>query len=93
MDYSGGNVRDIEPPPEITKCNPGYVTCCHKYGKIFVGNVGVPKAVFCFTFDGEYIGVVTDGVDMPQGIAVSDDGQELMVAELNENRIKIFSHQ
>lgn len=93
MDYSGGNVRDIQPPPGITKWNPGYVTCCEKYGEIFVGNVGVPKAVYSFTSDGEYIGVVTDDVDMPQGIAVSKDGQELMVAELNENRIKTFSRQ
>ena len=55
--------------------------------------MGKPKAVYCFRSDGEYIGVVTEQLDKPQGIAVSHDGNKVFIAEINENVIKIFQRQ
>ena len=92
MDFSGGNVRDIQPPPDVHKWSPGHVCCNDKYGEIFVGNRGHPRAIYSYTSDGEYLGLVTEEVDNPQGIAVFKDGQRLVVAEW-ENKVKIFQRQ
>ncbi|XP_072040490.1 uncharacterized protein [Amphiura filiformis] len=93
IDYNGVVVKVIDSPPGVKKWNPGYVCCNAKYGEIFVGNMGIPKAVYSFKSDGAFIGVVTDEVDRPQGIAVSEDGKKLYIAEVNENLVKIFQRQ
>ncbi|XP_072051918.1 E3 ubiquitin-protein ligase TRIM33-like [Amphiura filiformis] len=91
MDYSGSNVRVIQPPPEVKLWSPVFV-CCSRQGEIFVsdGGSGDPIGVYRFTADGDYLGCVTTQVPSPSGIAISRDGMELFVANNGENFVKIF---
>ena len=93
MDYSGRNVRVIQPPPAVTEWSPGFV-CCQQ-GEIFVVNEGAgdPTGVYRYTSAGEYLGCVTTEVINPEGIALSEDGTELFVAEYKDNMVKIFKRQ
>ena len=90
MDYSGGNVRVIQPPTEVKVWAPGFVCCRH--GEIFVSNEGIgdPPGVYRYTSEGNYLGCVTAGVVTPAGIALSKDGMELFVADYGDNHVKIF---
>ena len=90
MDYSGGNVRVIQPPEEIKIWKPGFV-CCGQ-GEIFVCNQGSghPAGVYRFSSRGDYLGCVTTSVGKPRGIALSNDGTELFIADKQDNCVKIF---
>ncbi|XP_072013107.1 uncharacterized protein [Amphiura filiformis] len=93
MDYFGGNVRVIQPPEEVKVWSPGFV-CCSRQGEIFVSNEykGDPNAVYRFTAEGDYLGCVTTQVKNPQGIAMSRDGMELFVADIQvgDSHVRIF---
>ena len=90
MDFSGGNVRVIKPPAAVKAWNPGYVYC--RQGEIFVANEGSgdPSGIYRYTAEGTYLGCVTTDVKDPSGIALSEDGLELFVAELTDPLVKIF---
>ncbi|XP_072041228.1 tripartite motif-containing protein 2-like [Amphiura filiformis] len=93
MDYSGNNVRVVQPPQEVTEWNP-WAVCCSKQGEIFVVNYGNPKAVYHYTADGDQcLGCVITGLDDPTGIAISEDGQQLFVAEYGQCAVKLFQRQ
>ncbi|XP_072013787.1 E3 ubiquitin-protein ligase TRIM56-like [Amphiura filiformis] len=89
MDYSGSNVRVIQPLAEVKVWDPGFV-CCSRQGEIFVSNNGDPRGVYRFTAEGDCLGCVTTQVPNPSGIAMSRDGMELFVANHGENYVKIF---
>ena len=90
MDYSGNNVRVVQPPPGVSKWEP-YAICCSRQGEIFVVNHGDPQAVYRYTADGdECLGCVITGFDDPSGIAITEDGQQLYVAEFSQQVVKIF---
>ena len=78
IDYSGGNIRVIQPPAEGKVGSPGFVCC--RQGEIFVSytNAGDSSGVYRYTSEGDYLGCVTTGVNYPQGIALSKDGMELL---------------
>ncbi|XP_072040145.1 uncharacterized protein [Amphiura filiformis] len=88
MDYAGGNVRVIRPPPTIKVWCPGFV-CCGQ-GEIYVVNefVGNPVGIYRYTADGDYLGCVTTEVKNPSGVALSQDRMELFVPD--HNQVKIF---
>ena len=90
MDYSGGNVRVIQPPTEVKVWVPGFVCC--RQGEIFVTNTrkGDPSGVYRYTSEGDYLSCVTTEVRYPSGIALSKDGMELFVADYRDNCVKIF---
>ena len=92
MNYSGGNAKSIHPPDvnDVYGWNPDYVCCSHKYGEIFVGNFCKPGGVYRYTSDGEYLGVVTDEVNNPRSIALSNDERELFVVDGCRPNVKIF---
>ncbi|XP_072041560.1 uncharacterized protein [Amphiura filiformis] len=93
MDYSGNNVRVVQPPQEVTEWNP-WAVCCSQQGEIFVVNYGNPKAVYRYTADGDQcLGSVITGLDDPTGIAISEDGQQLFVAEYGQCAMKLFQRQ
>ncbi|XP_072042741.1 E3 ubiquitin-protein ligase TRIM45-like [Amphiura filiformis] len=93
MDYSGNNVKEVQPPQGVTNWKPVFV-CCSRQGEIFVVNRGIPKAVYRYTADGEQcLGCVITGLDFPQGIAISEDGQQLFVVESSQCVVKIFQRQ
>ena len=90
MDYSGNNVRVLQPPQGVRIWKP-YGVCCSKIGEIFVVNIGEPKAVYQYIEDRrECLGCVIEGLDNPRGIALSKDGQELLVVEWKQHMVKIF---
>ena len=90
MDYSGGNIRVVQPPAEIKVWSPGFVCC--RQGEIFVSNEdpGDPPGVYRYTSDGDYLGCVTTEVSDPTGIAMSKNGMELFVADYDDCHVKIF---
>ncbi len=91
MDYSGKNVRIIQPPSsEVKIWGPGFVYC--RQGEIFVSNEGRgdPTGIFRFTSEGDYLGCVTTDVTNHSGIAMSKDGTELFVADYADSSVKIF---
>ena len=90
MDYSGGNVRVIQPPAEVQVWTPRFM--CSRQGEIFVSNTGTgkPNGVYRYTSEGDYLGCVTTEVNNPRGIALSKDGTELFVADYHEDQVKIF---
>ncbi|XP_072041636.1 E3 ubiquitin-protein ligase TRIM71-like [Amphiura filiformis] len=93
MDYSGNNVRVVQPPQEVTECIQ-YTVGCSKQGEIFVVNRGNPTAIYRYTADGEQcLGCVIRGLDHPTGIAISKDGQQLFVAEYMQHVVKIFQRR
>ncbi|XP_072041221.1 E3 ubiquitin-protein ligase TRIM71-like [Amphiura filiformis] len=93
MDYSGNKVRVVQPPQEVIEWQPHSV-CCSKQGEIFVVNLGNPKAVYQYTANGEqYLGCVITGLHNPAGIAISEDGQQLFVAEFMQHVVKILRRQ
>ncbi|XP_072041524.1 E3 ubiquitin-protein ligase TRIM56-like [Amphiura filiformis] len=92
MDYSGNNVREVQPPQGVTNWSPDSV-CCSKQGEIFVVNGGNPAGVYRYTADGDQcLGCVITGLYYPAGIAISEDGQQIFVAEF-ESVVKIFQRQ
>ncbi|XP_072042351.1 E3 ubiquitin-protein ligase TRIM45-like [Amphiura filiformis] len=94
MDNSGNNVRVVQPPQqEIAYWKP-YSVCCSKQGEIFVVNRGKPRAVYRYTADGKQcLGCVITGLDCPEGIAISEDGQQLFVVEHSQKAVKILQRQ
>ena len=90
MDYSGGNVKVLQPPAEVTEWHPGFVCC--RQGEICVSNEGGgdPPGVYRYTSEGDYLGCVTTQVSSPSGIAMSKDGMELFVADYCDACVKIF---
>ncbi len=89
LDYDGNKIKDLETPPDVKKWFPVYI-CCSTSHEIFVENYGAPKAIYKYTSDGEYIGCVTTEVSVPFGIALTEDGQELHIAEYTDCVIKVF---
>ncbi len=90
MDYSGNNIRTIQPPAEVTVWHPGSVYCWQE--EIYVVNelTGNPVGIYRYTSSGDYLGCVTNEVINPFGIALSKDRLQLFVADLHDNQIKIF---
>ena len=63
--------------------------CLHKGHKlIFVACYGETPGIYCYSYDGKYIGIVTTEVIAPQGIALTDD--EDMLAVCDGNKVKLF---
>ncbi|XP_072048119.1 E3 ubiquitin-protein ligase TRIM45-like [Amphiura filiformis] len=61
---------------------------CVVNDEVFVASYyGVP-AVYRYTLTGDYIGILTKDVKSPWGIALKDDGEELVVCD--DNSIKVF---
>ncbi|XP_072047203.1 E3 ubiquitin-protein ligase TRIM45-like [Amphiura filiformis] len=61
---------------------------CVVQDEVFVSSYqGVP-AVYCYSLTGDYIGILTKEVRSPWGIALKDDGEELLVCD--DNSIKVF---
>ena len=101
MDYSGGNIRVIQPPVGVKVWSPCFVCCRH--GEIFVANEDegddedtdkddgeTMGGVYRYTSEGDYLGCVTREVGNPSGIAMSKDGMELFVADYYDDCVKIF---
>ena len=90
MDYSGGNVRVIQPPAEVQVWTSRFMCC--RQGEIFVSNTGTgkPNGVYRYTSEGDYLGCVTTEVSNPRGIALSKDGTELFAADYHDDQVKIF---
>ena len=86
MDYSGKNVRVIQPPAEVKVWTPVFVCC--RQGEIYVTNTDFgdlstdPTGVYRYTSEGDYLGCVTTEVCNPTGIAMSKDGMELVCCRL-----------
>ncbi|XP_072016514.1 E3 ubiquitin-protein ligase TRIM45-like [Amphiura filiformis] len=92
MDYSGSNVKVVQPPPEVKKWNTFYVCC--RQGEIFVVNpAGDPAGIFRYTSKGHYLGCITTEVKNPRGIALSQDGMELFVVERDDCKVNIFHRE
>ena len=93
MDYSGGNIRDLKPPPEVKVWAPLYV--CSGHGEIFVVNAttGDPIGIFRYASDGQYLGCVTTELSNPYGITLSQDGMELLVVDQSNCHVKIFRRE
>ncbi|XP_072049096.1 uncharacterized protein [Amphiura filiformis] len=92
MDQSGHNASIIEPPPGIQSWKPCYV-CCSKQGELFVGNTGYPKAVYRYVCTGgeyKYLDCITKMENIPWGIALSADEQELFLVDWKSSLVKIF---
>ncbi|XP_072044474.1 uncharacterized protein [Amphiura filiformis] len=96
MDQSGHNARLImliKPPPGIQSWQPGYV-CCSKQGELFVGNWGSHnKAVYRYSRKGgkyTFLDCITMMENIPGGIALSADEQELFVVHYWAHLVKIF---
>ncbi|XP_072042350.1 tripartite motif-containing protein 2-like [Amphiura filiformis] len=93
MDYSGNNIRVLQPPQEVAAWIPESI-CCSKQGELFVVNNGKPIAVYQYTADGQQcLGCVIAGLDDPMGIAISEDGQQLFLVEHDQHAVKIFQRQ
>ena len=93
MDSSGGNIRVIQPPAGIKVWDPYYV-CCRAHDMFVVnGSAGDPAGVYRYTSMGRFLGCVTTGVKRPTGIALSQDGTELYIAEHIEKVIRIFTRE
>ena len=91
MDYSGHNVRVIQPPALVKAWSPSYVCC--RQGEIFIvnTNAGDPAGVYRYTAEGDYLGCVTTEVNDPGGIALSKDGMKLYLVERDVCLVKIFT--
>ena len=75
------NVIDL--PPGLTKWRPCGMCCSSD--TIFVTNdcVSTPDeyGVYCFSLSGDYLGRATKEVTNPVGIAISEDGNKMYVAQ------------
>ncbi len=90
MDDNGSNVREMPPPQNVTRWEPGSV-CVSEQSEIFVVNEGDPKGVYRYAVNGERcLGRVAAGVIDPSGIALSRDGRDLFVVESVLERVKVF---
>ena len=89
MDYSGGNTREIQGPPDIDEWDPGFV-CCSPFKEIFVINEGGDGHIYKFDEDGNYLGIVTTEVENARGLALSQDGNELFVTEQENKLVVVF---
>ena len=90
MDYNGGNVRVLNPPPQVTEWDPRDVCCSKQHSEIYVTNNGPPTAVYKYTAQGAYVSCVTTDVRDSSIIALSPDEKELFVVEQRHNVVKIF---
>ena len=90
MNCNGGDVRILNPPPQVTEWYPRDVCCSKKQSEIFVSNWGTPTAVYKYTAQGTYVGCVTTDVGSPTGIALSTDEKELFVAEHRRQLVKWY---
>ena len=61
--------------------------CCTNSGEVFVSNAvkdktpGVSPGIYRFTMEGQYLGLVTNDVTVPYGLALSADEQVLVVGD------------
>ncbi|XP_072041229.1 tripartite motif-containing protein 2-like [Amphiura filiformis] len=94
MDYSGNNVRVVQPPQEVTEWSP-YSVCCSKQGEIFVVNGGKPKGIYRYTANGEQcLGCIITGLtNNPAGLAISDDGQHLLQVDWVDCVVTIYQRK
>ncbi len=95
-------VHTLKPPTGVTKWRPTGVSCSDDF--IFVGNddTSAPDeyGIYCYSFDGKYLGIATKDVVNPSGVAVTNDGSKLVVAQwergnpkekLGVHGVKIFT--
>ncbi|XP_072047202.1 E3 ubiquitin-protein ligase TRIM45-like [Amphiura filiformis] len=61
---------------------------CVVQDEVFVASSTGPPAVYRYSLTGDYIGILTKEVTSPWGIALKDNGEELLVCE--NNSIKVF---
>ncbi|XP_072022986.1 uncharacterized protein [Amphiura filiformis] len=61
---------------------------CIVQDEVFVSNRQGPPAVYRYSLTGDYIGIMTTDVTSPYGIALKDDGEQLLVCD--NNSIKVF---
>ena len=88
-DYDGNDSRDLK-PQNIIEWNPAGV-CCSEQGELFVVNNGNPCDVFKLSADGkEFLRCALSGLDDPQGIAITADGQQLLLTEKSQSLVKIY---
>lgn len=60
------------------------------------GEGGVPHSgIFVFNYNGTLVGSMgySDGLDQPQGIAVSPDGEYIYVADTNNDRVVVYDRE
>ena len=92
IDYAGDIVRTVQRPQGVHQWNPCAV-CCSRQGEIFVVNWD-DKAVYRYTADGDQcLGQIIQDLHNPQGIAITEDGRQLFIAEFSHHMIKIFERQ
>ena len=89
IDYSGQTIKKLEPPKDWNLWEPKSI-CTSKQGDLFVLNIGDPKSVNRYSADGDYLGCIITKLQNPKAITMSPDGQELLVADYNNDSIMIY---
>ena len=93
IDISGNIIRVLQPPQGVNVWKPRSL-CCSEQGEIFVRNEVQPQAIYRYTADGvQCLGCVVTGLDSPVGLGVTDDGQQLLVAEHKQHVIKRYQRK
>ena len=83
-------IKELPMPTDVLDFNfsPTGV-CVHKGHKvIFIACATDVPAIYCYSYSGEYLGVVTRDVTAPQGIALSEGEDKLAVCD--GDTVKIF---
>ncbi|XP_072022989.1 E3 ubiquitin-protein ligase TRIM45-like [Amphiura filiformis] len=84
-DTNGTQLHTFAKPPG-GNFNP--TGLCVVQDEVFVASSTGPPAVYRYSLTGDYIGILTKEVISPWGIALKDNGEELLVCE--NNSIKVF---
>ncbi|XP_072048122.1 E3 ubiquitin-protein ligase TRIM45-like [Amphiura filiformis] len=86
-DTNGTKLHTFATPPGVL--GNFYPTgICVVQDEVFVANYTESSAVYRYSLTGDYIGILTKEVTSPWGIALKDDGEELLVCD--KNSIKVF---
>ncbi|XP_072046771.1 E3 ubiquitin-protein ligase TRIM45-like [Amphiura filiformis] len=84
-DTKGTQLHTFANPPE-GNFNP--TGLCVVQDEVFVASYTRPPAVYRYSLTGDYIGILTKDVKSPWGIALKDNGEELLICD--DNSIKVF---
>ncbi|XP_072046768.1 E3 ubiquitin-protein ligase TRIM45-like [Amphiura filiformis] len=84
-DTKGTQLHTFANPPEGNFHPTGL---CVVQDEVFVASYTGPRVVYRYSLTGDYIGILTKEVTSPWGMALKDDGEELLVCD--KNSIKVF---
>ncbi|XP_072047204.1 E3 ubiquitin-protein ligase TRIM45-like [Amphiura filiformis] len=84
-DTNGTQLHTFATPPAGNFYPTGL---CVVNDEVFVASYQVVPAVYRYSLTGDFIGILTKDVTSPWGMAVKDDGEELLVCE--DSSIKVF---